>query len=207
MGKVEDKKKQKSDTLFFSAFNLFTSKGFNETTIADIVKEAGVAKGTFYLYFKDKYDLREKLIAYKASILFQNALDAYLKSELVLEEKVRDIEGKMIFFVDNVINQLKNNRPLMRLISKDLSWGVYKHAFSYQANGEEFDFYNVYKQMLDKARVKCEKPDILLFSIIDLTGSTCYSSIMFNEPLPIDEYKPYLYKNIRAIISANCIYE
>ena len=61
--------------------------------------------------------------------------------------------------------------------------------------------------MLDKARVKCEKPDILLFSIIDLTGSTCYSSIMFNEPLPIDEYKPYLYKNIRAIISANCIYE
>ena len=111
MGKVEDKKKQKSDTLFFSAFNLFTSKGFNETTIADIVKEAGVAKGTFYLYFKDKYDLREKLIAYKASILFQNALDAYLKSELALEEKVRDIEGKMIFFVDNVINQLKNNRP------------------------------------------------------------------------------------------------
>ncbi|MFR3322153.1 MAG: TetR family transcriptional regulator [Lachnospiraceae bacterium] len=31
-----------------------------------MVDNAGVAKGTFYLYFSDKYDLRNKLIAHKA---------------------------------------------------------------------------------------------------------------------------------------------
>ena len=64
MGKVDDNKKQKKDTLLQSAFNLFTGKGFAKTTVSDIVKEAGLAKGTFYLYFKDKYDLRDKLIAF-----------------------------------------------------------------------------------------------------------------------------------------------
>ena len=57
MGKVEVKKQKKKDALFNTAFELFTTKGTNQTTISDIVNKAGVAKGTFYLYFKDKYDI------------------------------------------------------------------------------------------------------------------------------------------------------
>lgn len=49
------KKQKKKDALFNTAFELFTTKGTNQTTISDIVNKAGVAKGTFYLYFKDKY--------------------------------------------------------------------------------------------------------------------------------------------------------
>ena len=55
MGKVEENKKQKKDLLLKTAFRLFTEKGFSKTTISDIVQEAGLAKGTFYLYFQDKY--------------------------------------------------------------------------------------------------------------------------------------------------------
>ena len=58
MGKVDDNKKQKKHTLLRAAFQLFTEKGFSKTTVADIVDRAGLAKGTFYLYFKDKFDLR-----------------------------------------------------------------------------------------------------------------------------------------------------
>ena len=73
MGKVEDNKKLKMNTLLQTAFDLFTGKGFAKTTVSDIVNQAGLAKGTFYLYFKDKYDLRDKLIAFKASQLFDDA--------------------------------------------------------------------------------------------------------------------------------------
>ena len=55
MGKLESNKKKKEDALYNTAFELFTTKGTNKTTISDIVEKAGVAKGTFYLYFKDKY--------------------------------------------------------------------------------------------------------------------------------------------------------
>ena len=58
MGKIEEKKKRKKETLFNTAYELFTTKGILGTTVSDIVEKAGVAKGTFYLYFKDKYDIK-----------------------------------------------------------------------------------------------------------------------------------------------------
>ena len=87
--RVEEKKKQKQEALLMSAFELFTSKGINNTSISDIAKQAKMAKGTFYLYFKDKYDIRDRLIANKASRLFERAEEAMRKEEFsTLEEKV-----------------------------------------------------------------------------------------------------------------------
>ena len=50
-------KKEKENKLMEKALKLFTEKGVNNTSIQDIADEAGVGKGTFYLYFKDKYDI------------------------------------------------------------------------------------------------------------------------------------------------------
>jgi hypothetical protein len=38
--------------------------------------------------------------------------------------------------------------------------------------------------------------------IIELVGSTCFNSILYKEPLPIEEYKPYLYRTIRNLIES-----
>ena len=73
MGKIDNNKQMKRESLLDSAFSLFIDNGFNKTSISDIVNNAGVAKGTFYLYFKDKYDIRNHLIAHKASQIFQAA--------------------------------------------------------------------------------------------------------------------------------------
>ena len=76
MGKVDTNKKLKENSLLKTAFEFFTTKGFSKTSITDIVSKAGVAKGTFYLYFKDKYDIRNRLISHKSSQLFRNAVRA-----------------------------------------------------------------------------------------------------------------------------------
>ena len=73
MKKVELNKKKKQDALLNTAYQLFTEKGFQKTSISDIVNEAGVAKGTFYQYFKDKLDFRYKLIAKKSTKVFKHA--------------------------------------------------------------------------------------------------------------------------------------
>ena len=73
MSKVQNNKQHKKDSLLNNAFTLFTEKGLNKTTISDIAEKAGVAKGTFYLYFKDKYDIRNRLIANKSAELFSRA--------------------------------------------------------------------------------------------------------------------------------------
>ncbi|ASJ01434.1 TetR/AcrR family transcriptional regulator [Thermococcus gorgonarius] len=49
------------EKLVSAAMELFAKKGFDKTTVDEIVAKAGVAKGTFYLYFKSKDDLIKEL--------------------------------------------------------------------------------------------------------------------------------------------------
>ena len=203
MGKLDEKKKQKKDTLFTTAFDLFTTQGFNKTSISDIVQQAGVAKGTFYLYFKDKYDVKNKLIAYKASSLFSKAVRALDDTTLT------DFSDIMIFLVDHIINQLEENKNLLRFIAKDLSWGIFKSALLSNDEHMDTDFYDRYLMLAKECNVTLNNPEILLilkdpktvfFMIIELVGASCYNCILNSTPISIDEYKPYLYQSIRSMI-------
>jgi AcrR family transcriptional regulator len=44
------------------AKRLFARKGYHRTNVADIIARAGIARGTFYLYFQNKKDLFEELL-------------------------------------------------------------------------------------------------------------------------------------------------
>ena len=45
-----------------AAEQLFHEKGFHGTNIVDITQKSGIALGTFYIYFKDKYSLYKYLL-------------------------------------------------------------------------------------------------------------------------------------------------
>ena len=153
MGKVDENKKKKKEALFNTAYELFTTKGINATAISDIVEKAGVAKGTFYLYFKDKYDIKNKLTAF--NFISKNLVMGALRSALLTEERT------------------------------------------------EPDFYEEFLNLVNEDSYKYECPDVMLFTIVELTGSTAYNSILYNEPLSIEEYKPYLYRTVRLIIASH----
>ena len=110
MGKLENNKQQKRTSLLDTAFKLFTTQGVSKTSIAEISQKAGIAKGTFYLYFKDKYDIRNKLVSHEASKLFKNAVSAL---ELhIKEQQINDhsftitFTEEIIFIADHIINVL-----------------------------------------------------------------------------------------------------
>jgi AcrR family transcriptional regulator len=44
------------------AKRIFARKGYHRTNVADIITRAGIARGTFYLYFQNKRDLFEELL-------------------------------------------------------------------------------------------------------------------------------------------------
>ena len=196
MGKVDVNKKQKENSLLHTAFEAFTTKGFSKTSISDIVNKAGVAKGTFYLYFKDKYDIRNKLIAHKSSQLFRNALD-----ELGPGLYELDYEERVVKLIDNIINQLNANQSLLTFISKNLSWGVFKSALTAPTSEDDVDFSEVYREMLAEAPCEFRDPEIMIFMIIELVSSTCYSAILYSEPCTIAELKPYLFDTVKLMIA------
>ncbi len=194
MGKVDTNKKEKSSALLSTAFRLFTDKGFSKTTISDIAKEAGLAKGTFYLYFKDKYDIRDRLIASKASQLFLDARDA-LKNRSSMQ-----FEDLIIAVVDYMIDRFKADPALLSFISKNLSWGIFRNALDRAIPVETGQFYQYICDLMKQGNVACDRPDLMLFTITELVGSACHSCILYSQPVPIDSYQPYLHEAIRAII-------
>lgn len=54
---ARSKKVDKRGAIIEAARTLFTTEGYESTTIADVAKKAGVAVGTVYLYFKNKPEL------------------------------------------------------------------------------------------------------------------------------------------------------
>lgn len=195
MGKADQNKKIKMENLLNTSFELFTSKGLNKTSISDIVEKAGVAKGTFYLYFKDKYDIRNRLISHKSSQLFMQAYQA------LNEANIDVFSDRIIFIMNYVLDALAENKGLLAFIYKDLSWAVFKRALTNPAGEDDIDFGEVYQKMIDESGVEIRDPEVMLFLIIELIGSTGYSSIMYNDPVSLDELKPHLEKAVRSIIA------
>ena len=193
MSKAEDKKQIKRTTLLNTAFDLFTTKGLHNTSISDIVEKAGVAKGTFYLYFKDKYDINTKLVAHKTARLFDSAME-----KMALED-LPNLKSKILFLTSDLIDALSSNKTLLLFVSKNLGLGFFRYA----ANSENPDtqrFQEAYRTLLSLHGSEVHNPEIMLYMIIELLGGCCYSSILYNDPVSIEELKPYLLNTIGNII-------
>ncbi|WP_461206198.1 TetR/AcrR family transcriptional regulator [Clostridium sp. DL1XJH146] len=200
IGKAQQKKNIKRTNLLEAAYELFTTKGINETAIDDIVKKAGVAKGTFYLYYKNKYDIVDRIVLNKSSAVLKHAMDK-VNHEAMDKEKL-DSE-QLILFLDNIIDYLDQNKTVLKLIHKNLTWGFFEKVLhdQYRESAKEihemFDLFITYL----KEKGKDEKEAIkIFFTALELTSSISYSSIINKEPYDINEMKPILYKTVRLMI-------
>lgn len=213
MGKVESNKLQKFNSLLDTAFKLFTTKGVNKTSIAEISEQAGIAKGTFYLYFKDKYDIRNKLISHESSKLFKNAVTALDRQSPEEAEQfchelsdgehtysANSLGYKIIFVINHIIDSLNSNRTLLTFISKNLSWGIFKEALTTNVAEDDINFRDVFLEMLAEEEHVMIEPEIMLFLITELVSSTCYSTILYEEPANLETIKPYLFSTVISII-------
>ena len=196
MGKIDENKRKKKEALFNTAYELFTTKGITSTTISDIVEKAEVAKGTFYLYFTNKYDIKNKLVVHKTQELFDAAGAALEK------EQIHGLEDQMIFLIDHLINHLKDDRALLNFISKNLVMGALRSALLTGENSDR-EIYNHFLELVAADDYEYKDVDVMLSTIVELAGSAGYNSMMYEEPIPIDDYKPFLYRTVRLIIKSH----
>lgn len=90
-----------------AALRVIAQKGLHGATMQAIAREAGVAKGTLYLYFESREDLVERT----AQHLFSRLIDG-------LEATVEDtggLEARVRSFVRAVLGFFDANRELFRL--------------------------------------------------------------------------------------------
>lgn len=57
MSRIIKAPEERRKDILQAALTLFREKGYEKTVISDIVKSAGIAQGTFYIYYKSKEDI------------------------------------------------------------------------------------------------------------------------------------------------------
>ncbi|ADY21747.1 TetR/AcrR family transcriptional regulator [Bacillus paranthracis] len=99
----EERRKEILET----AERLFLTKGYTKTTVNDILKEIGIAKGTFYHYFKSKEEVMDEIImriikedVAKAKVIVSNpnipVLEKLFRVLMEQSPKSGDVKDKMI---------------------------------------------------------------------------------------------------------------
>ena len=162
MNNIDKEKLQKKERLLNSGFELFMNKGINNTSIQDITDKADVAKGTFYLYYKNKYELQNDIIVLKSKEL----LDSAIKE--TQNKNIKNLDDKIISVIDHIINTLKNSPLLMNLIGKDISLGYIEEKFDNFINDDEDSIQTYFMKAYEKSNIKLKNPIVTFYMILPL---------------------------------------
>ena len=61
--RARSKREARRAAVLNAALEVFAKKGYHGTSISDIIERAGIARGTFYLYFRNKRAIFEELLS------------------------------------------------------------------------------------------------------------------------------------------------
>lgn len=117
-------KNERKNSILEVAARLFKSKGFFNTTMEDIAKEAELSVGTLYLYYKSKEELYISMV-FEAMDVFGEHLEKILNAPIKPSHKIKNVWGFFYRFKLNYpiyfnILGLLNNRGFTDWISKDI---------------------------------------------------------------------------------------
>ena len=192
MDKITKKKNEKYTKILDTALGLFEKNGTHLVSIDEIVKGAGVAKGTFYLYFKDRYDLISTLIIEKASKYMSLLSDEYEPRDF------GDVSMSVHHYIEYISDFLQKNKTLCILIEKNLNTCV--NAVAQTKEGPIKELYEKIFSELINCGVSEAEARAKLYLYIELIVSSCCNAIIRETPYTIEELKPHLCQIIESSI-------
>lgn len=180
-------KKNKEIEIMNAAMKIYRKKGIDKTSIRDIMSETGYSLGSFYLYFTDKEDLKEKLVV-------NIAVDLVLKAENSCYEK--DPVERYISFINYIFDYFIDHPFELEIISQNINWALYSKIENdkdlKEAETTLQFILNRYESLFSSEYTYSQKLYILSLTI-EILISTCKSTLMEGAILTIEEAKPVLY--------------
>ncbi|WP_042351937.1 TetR family transcriptional regulator [Bacillus massiliigorillae] len=140
------KKGDKYERILQAAHKVISEKGFDKTAVSDIVSEAQVAKGTFYLYFDSKAALVPALtesLLQKTMVEIQNQYDNLEnKTFEKLIKTIIDVQFKYTNMYKNIILLSYSRFAYEKFFSKwELIYGPYYNWLDAQLRQGQIEGY------------------------------------------------------------------
>lgn len=112
---TQQKKDEKRQHILTCAAHVFAARGYNDTSVRDIISEADISIGSFYFYFKNKHELFEELRQNAISMLF-NVFTTTIQEERPVFERV----GRAIVNVLKAIETHAERAYLVMVVSMEV---------------------------------------------------------------------------------------
>ncbi len=111
--RAEEAREQRRRQILDAALRVFAERGYHGAGVSALVAEAGVARGTFYLYFDSKESVFRELL---------DGLLATLRAS-VSGVDIRDpdtpVRDQLVGIVSDVLRTTESNRALTRIIFRE----------------------------------------------------------------------------------------
>lgn len=134
--------KDKRERILQAAAVVFAKKGFYNSRIAEIAKQANVADGTIYLYFKNKDDILISLFEDEMTLVIKS-----IKNEL---SKTADTEAKLRKFIEKHLSLIDENREVAEVLQIELRQS---HKFMKKYSGTKFrDYLNIISDIISEGQ-------------------------------------------------------
>jgi len=140
--KREKSKEAKKEKIIEAAVKVFAKKGFYTANVKDVAKEAGVADGTIYLYFKNKDDLLISLFEHK----MRGILDTFKRAL----KNISDPLDQLKEFIKVYFNLIENDPDLSDVFQVELRQST---KFLKDYHNQQFSNYlNIIAGILEKGK-------------------------------------------------------
>jgi AcrR family transcriptional regulator len=154
-----------------AAETLFYQKGYHSTSIVDITNLSGIALGTFYIYFKDKYYLYKYLLL-RYSHQIRKEISTETKSVESRKEKER--VGLKTF-----LKYIRENKHAYNIIWESLY--IDKNLF--------MDYYDIFAERYSKGMIEAQKagevidgdPIVISYFLMGVSNFIGLKYVMFDE--------------------------
>lgn len=191
-GLIAQKKEDKRKRLLDAAYDLFVENGVSNTTISQICAKAGIAKGTFYLYFSSKEDilraLTKKMSLTIIEICYKNVSDL----------KISFVE-KLVILADALLDLFFKDPDMLKVMKKDFVWPLSENDLFTTNIPVMIEIREAIDDYAKKAHINEHQILVRLYSMISMLCAVAYSSIFDHFPDDIDTLKPELFDMIRSV--------
>lgn len=167
-----------------AAMRVISRKGIAGATMQDIAEEAGVAKGTIYLYFRDRDELVEKTFQNGLAQL-HDRIDEVLEKDAPIEDRLRESLHRLFDF-------FRENGQFFRLyIAQRFPEGETPHQRAQQRQCEQYrerlrKLAVVFEQAMDRGEIRRSDPFRLATFFAEGTNAIVVERLMSEAPPPAE---------------------
>jgi AcrR family transcriptional regulator len=166
---VKEDIRSKRQAIIEAASNFFAQKGYEDTTIAEIAEEAGVAVGTVYLYFRNKREIYTSI-----SLDWAVSLNAIFEDPTIVTLPFEQVPRAII---EAIFRNCHQNSRLMSLFKVDIQSEeeIQQHKAADELSTGILDVF--FRQVIARGQLApfdTEMYTKILFGLVDSAVYNCF---------------------------------